>query len=46
VLSARWHSFFTRRADDGDGRLLWITIHYGERMRAWIDVGFSIESEQ
>jgi len=25
--------------------LLWITIHYGERMRAWKDVGFSIESE-
>lgn len=26
--------------------LLWITIHYGKRMRAWIDVGFSIETEE
>lgn len=26
-------------------RLLCITIRYGERMRAWKDVGFSIETE-
>jgi len=37
---------FSQGVDDGDGRLLWITIHYGKRMRAWIDVGFSIESEE
>lgn len=37
--------FFAGSTDNGDGRLLWITIQYGERMRAWIDVGFSIETE-
>lgn len=38
--------FLAGSADNGDGRLLWITIHYGKRMRAWIDVGFSIEPEE
>jgi hypothetical protein len=28
-----------------DGRLLWITIRYGERMRAWVDVGYSVDVE-
>jgi len=36
AASAAWMSFV----------LLWITIHYGSRMRAWIDVGFSVESEE
>ncbi|KAI9453731.1 major facilitator superfamily domain-containing protein [Russula earlei] len=27
------------------GRLLWITIRYEERMRAWVDVGYSVEWE-
>ncbi|KAI0261741.1 major facilitator superfamily domain-containing protein [Gloeopeniophorella convolvens] len=25
--------------------LLWITIHYGDQMRAWVDVGYSMESD-
>ncbi|TFY82944.1 hypothetical protein EWM64_g1059 [Hericium alpestre] len=25
--------------------LLWVTIHYGDRMRAWLDVGFSTPSD-
>lgn len=37
--------FFMGRANNNDNRLLVITIRYGERMRAWKDVGFSIESE-
>ena len=31
--------------DPVDGRLLQITIRYGERMRAWIDVGYSVDEE-
>ena len=45
--------FFSRRprmdirhADRVDGRLLWVTIRYGERMRAWVDVGYSVDVER
>jgi hypothetical protein len=34
-----------RHADGADGRLVLITIRYGERMRAWVDVGYSVEVE-
>ena len=35
-----------RHADSVDGRLLWINIRYGERMRAWIDMGYSVDVER